>query len=62
MLTGYDPLRGERPPNLDDAFVISNNSVTPGGCSCYTTILGHSFLMWESLKEYFKIDFLRPYG
>lgn len=30
MLTGYDPLRGERPPNLDDAFVISNNSVTPG--------------------------------
>lgn len=29
MLTGYDALR-DRPPNLDDAFVISNNSVTPG--------------------------------
>ena len=45
MLTGYDPLRGERPPNLDDAFVISNNSVTPGLSFCFswgTTYVGLS--------------------
>ena len=52
LLTGYDPLR-DRPPNLDDAFVISNNSVTPGWCVCSLIILAIMLrvVVWYAKKN-----------